>query len=83
MSNKFPFLCRIIFTSLCQRARYRKSGNDWHVMSDMKKKVQIIMILSIKALKTKIVVFANSIDPDEAAHYELPHPELYCLPSSL
>lgn len=48
VSNKFPFLCRIIFTSLCQRARYRKSGNDWHVMSDMKKKVQIIRSYPLK-----------------------------------
>ena len=29
--------------------------------------------------KTKIVGFANSIDPDEAAQYELPHLDLYCL----
>ena len=27
--------------------------------------------------------FANSIDPDEAAHNELPHLELHCLPSCL
>ena len=27
----------------------------------------------------KIVEFANSVDPDEAAHNELPHPDLHCL----
>ena len=26
---------------------------------------------------------ANSIDPDEVAHNEPPHPDLLCLPSSL
>ena len=26
---------------------------------------------------------ANSIDPDQAAHNELPHLDLHCLPSSL
>ena len=31
----------------------------------------------------KIVDFANSIDPDEVAHNELPHQFLACLPSSL
>ena len=30
-----------------------------------------------------IVEFANSVDPDEATHYEPPHPDLPCLPSSL
>ena len=27
--------------------------------------------------------FANRIDPDEVAHYEPPHLDLHCLPSSL
>ena len=27
--------------------------------------------------------FANSVDPDEVAHNELPHLDLHCLPSSL
>ena len=31
----------------------------------------------------KIVDFANSVDPDEVAHYEPPHLDLHCLPSSL
>ena len=31
----------------------------------------------------KIVDFANSVDPYEVAHYEPPHLELHCLPSSL
>ena len=30
-----------------------------------------------------ILKFANSIDPDEVAHDELPHLDLYCLPSYL
>ena len=30
-----------------------------------------------------VVEFANSLDPDEAAHYELPHLDLLCLPYSL
>ena len=31
----------------------------------------------------QIAEFANSIDLDEVAHYELPHLDLHCLPSSL
>ena len=33
--------------------------------------------------KTELSVdeFANSIDPDEAAHNEQPHLDLHCLPS--
>ena len=30
----------------------------------------------------KIIIFANSIEPDESAHYE-PYMDLHCLPSSL
>ena len=35
--------------------------------------------------KVNIVVhvFANSVDPDEVAHYEPPHLDQHCLPSSL
>ena len=33
--------------------------------------------------KMKIVDFANNVDPDEAAHYELPHLDLQFLLSSL
>ena len=32
---------------------------------------------------TKIAEFANSVDLDEVAHYEPPHLDLHCLPSSL
>ena len=28
-----------------------------------------------------IAELANSVDPDEAAHYEPPHLDLHCLPS--
>ena len=28
----------------------------------------------------KLVDYKNSIDPDEAVHYELPHQDLHCLP---
>ena len=39
--------------------------------------------LMLKALKMKVIIFANSIDPDGAAHNELPHLNLYPgLPSS-
>ena len=31
----------------------------------------------------KTAEFVNIVDPDEAAHYEPPHPDLHCLPSSL
>ena len=31
----------------------------------------------------KVVAFANSMEPDEVAQDELPHPALHCLPSSL
>ena len=38
----------------------------------------IYRIFSLKAPKTRIIEFANRIDPDEAAHYEQPHLDLYC-----
>ena len=34
----------------------------------------------LKATNLRRVEFANSVDPDEAAHNELPHPHLHCLP---
>ena len=37
-------------------------------------------VLHLKARKMKIVEFANNIDPDEAAHNELPHLDLHSLP---
>ena len=40
------------------------------------------VVFMLKRQKVK-VKFANSIDPDEAAHNELPHLDLHCLPSSL
>ena len=44
--------------------------------------------ISPKALETKIIEFANIVDPDTArrvgaAHNELPHLDLHCLPSFL
>ena len=36
--------------------------------------------LAMKASKKKIVELANSIYPDEVAHDEPPHLDLYCLP---
>ena len=41
------------------------------------------MSSTFEAPKTIIVELVNSVDPDEAAHYELPHLGLHCLPSSL
>ena len=40
-------------------------------------------LLILTAPKIKIVKFANRVDPDEAAHNELPHLDLHCLPSIL
>ena len=34
-------------------------------------------------LKTKVTDFAKSLDPNETDHNELPHQDLFCLPSSL
>ena len=34
----------------------------------------------LRAEKMKITEFTNNVDPDEAAHDELPHLELHCLP---
>ena len=39
--------------------------------------------LTLKQQKLKIVEFANSLDPDEAAPNELPHLDLHCLPTHL
>ena len=38
---------------------------------------------ALQVPERKIVDFANSVDPDEAARYELPHLDLNCLPSFL
>ena len=38
---------------------------------------------ALKLPKMKIAEFANIVDPDEVAHYELPHLDLHYLPSSL
>ena len=37
--------------------------------------------LTLKAPKKKLVELANSVDPDDTAHNEPPHLDLYCLPS--
>ena len=36
-----------------------------------------------KVPETKIAEFANSLELDEVAHHEPPHPYLRCLPSGL
>ena len=37
------------------------------------------MPLTLKVPKTKLVEFANSVEPDEVAHNEPPHLDLHCL----
>ena len=37
----------------------------------------------LKVSKVKIVKFANSVNPDEAAHNEQFHLDVRCMPSSL
>ena len=39
--------------------------------------------IGLKVPKTRIVEFANSVDPDEVAHDEPPHLDLHCLPASV
>ena len=39
--------------------------------------------LILNAPKTKIVEFANNVDPDEVAHNEPPYIGLHCLPTCL
>ena len=39
--------------------------------------------LTLKSSEMEIVEFANSVDPDEVAHHELPHLNLLCLPFGL
>ena len=41
------------------------------------------MSSTFKAPKTIIVELVNSVDTDEAVHYELSHLDLHCLPSNL
>ena len=43
----------------------------------------MFLVVIFELPETKKSEFANSVDPDEAAHYELPHPDLLCLSSSL
>ena len=50
-------------------------------MDDFGKNVayQDDIILVLNSPEMKIVLFTNSVDPDEVAHNEPPHMELYCL----
>ena len=41
------------------------------------------LLSALNVWKLKFVELANSVDQDEAAHHELPHLDLHCLPSSL
>ena len=43
---------------------------------------KILIALTLHILMAKIPEFANSLDPDEVAHNEPPHLDLYYLPSS-
>ena len=43
----------------------------------------LIPSLTLKMPVMRTVDFANSVDPDEVAHNELPHLDLHFLPSSL
>ena len=46
--------------------------------------IDIFFFFILVILKeTKTARFANSVDLDEVAHNEPPHPDLHCLPSSL
>ena len=38
-----------------------------------------LLILTLSTLKTKADTYANSVDPDETAHNEPSHQDLYCL----
>ena len=40
-------------------------------------------LLTRKAPNTTIAESANTVDPDQMAHYELSYLDLQCLPSSL
>ena len=40
-------------------------------------------LLTLSVPETKIAEFANSVDLDEVAHNEPPHPDLHCLLSNL
>ena len=61
----------------CQSVLTTKLQNLCQSMQRTKWMVQMSSII-IKVLKAK-VEFANSIDLDETAHYELPHLDLHCL----
>ena len=51
------------------------------VLSTSRKRGSTVLTLYVP--ETKTAEFANSIDLDEVAHDEPPHPDLHCLPSSL
>ena len=38
--------------------------------------------LNALSIRNETAEFANSVDPDEAAHYELPNLGVHCLPST-
>ena len=51
-----------------------------YVRKDIVGNISSILYLGYE---TKIAEFANSVDLDVVAHYEPPHLDLQCLPSSL
>ena len=40
-----------------------------------------LLTFKVPKLKIHVAEYANIIDPDEAAHNELPHQNLHCLPA--
>ena len=45
--------------------------------------ILLMFLLTLNAPKMKIIELARSVGPDEVAHYEPPHLDQHCLPSSL
>ena len=67
-----------------ESSRDSHEKNKPYFLRNIKVKMQFLFgALRVKAPKTKIVEFANSVYPDGATQQEPSHLGLYCLSSSL
>ena len=63
-----------------QVLQQKKKPNKSMLKCKVKLNKQNSFMLALKALNTAMAEFANTVDPDETAHY--PHLDPLCLPSS-
>ena len=57
--------------------------NFYTLILSLLKTHTLAILLGSEKHQNGTVEFANSVDPDEVAHHEPPHQDLYCFPSSI